>query len=111
MHLLHAPVREKATAPPGGASGAVVDLAGVQYRFGTGKGLVDLDLSVPAGSITVLVGPNGAGKTTALRWSPAPSPPRPAGSGSSASSPAVPTASGCAAAAAWSRPSRRSTTG
>jgi ABC-2 type transport system ATP-binding protein len=47
--------------------GAVVDLTGVHFRFGTGKGLVDLDLSVPAGSITVLVGPNGAGKTTALR--------------------------------------------
>jgi ABC-2 type transport system ATP-binding protein len=56
-----APVRELATAS------AVVDLAGVSYRFGSGTGLVDLDLSVPGGSITVLVGPNGAGKTTALR--------------------------------------------
>jgi ABC-2 type transport system ATP-binding protein len=39
----------------------------VRYSFGAGAGLVDLDLVVPAGSITVLVGPNGAGKTTALR--------------------------------------------
>jgi ABC-2 type transport system ATP-binding protein len=39
----------------------------VDFRFGAGKGLVDLDLVVPAGSITVLVGPNGAGKTTSLR--------------------------------------------
>jgi ABC-2 type transport system ATP-binding protein len=45
----------------------VVDLAGVTYSFGSGTGLADLDLAVPAGSITVLVGPNGAGKTTALR--------------------------------------------
>jgi len=42
-------------------------MAGVHHSFGTGKGLVDLAVSVPAGSITVLVGPNGAGKTTALR--------------------------------------------
>ena len=52
---------------PAPAAGPVVDLAGVTYRFGSGTGLVGLDLSVPAGSITVLVGPNGAGKTTAVR--------------------------------------------
>jgi ABC-2 type transport system ATP-binding protein len=45
----------------------VVDLIGVTYRFASGTGLADLALSVPAGSITVMVGPNGAGKTTALR--------------------------------------------
>ena len=45
----------------------VVDLTGVAFRFASGTGLVGLDLSVPAGSITVLVGPNGAGKTTAVR--------------------------------------------
>ena len=39
----------------------------MDYRFAGGKGLVDLDLSVAAGTITVLVGPNGAGKTTSLR--------------------------------------------
>ena len=52
---------------PATAAGPVVDLAGVTYRFDSGTGLADLDLSVPAGSITVLVGPNGAGMTTALR--------------------------------------------
>ena len=57
----HAPVHEIATAA------RVVDLAGVTYSFTPGTGLVDLDLAVPGGSITVLVGPNGAGKTTALR--------------------------------------------
>jgi ABC-2 type transport system ATP-binding protein len=64
MHT-HAPFREDVTALAAGV--AVVDLRSVRYRFGSGAGLVDLDLSVPAGSITVLVGPNGAGKTTALR--------------------------------------------
>ena len=55
----HAPVRQLAPR--------VVDLAGVNYRFGSGTGLVDLNLNVPGGSVTVMVGPNGAGKTTALR--------------------------------------------
>ncbi|HWI03282.1 MAG TPA: ABC transporter ATP-binding protein, partial [Acidimicrobiales bacterium] len=64
----HAPVRDNAPAAGGESPGAgVIDLAGVGYRFVSGTGLVDLDLSVPRGSITVMVGPNGAGKTTALR--------------------------------------------
>ncbi|MEA2717489.1 MAG: type transport system ATP-binding protein [Actinomycetota bacterium] len=50
-----------------GRSEAVVELAGVRRMFGPATGLADLTLSVPAGSVTVLVGPNGAGKTTALR--------------------------------------------
>ena len=66
MHL-HTAVRDLPTAPAAGVDGGIVDLRDVHYRFGTGKGLVGLDLAVPAGSITVLVGPNGAGKTTALR--------------------------------------------
>ena len=67
MHM-HASVREKPAASGGETADApVVDLAGVRYSFGSGTGLIDLDLSVRGGSITVLVGPNGAGKTTALR--------------------------------------------
>ena len=68
MHS-HASVHEPQIDTVGGAPqiDTVVDLAGVRYSFASGTGLVDLDLSVPAGSITVLVGPNGAGKTTALR--------------------------------------------
>jgi ABC-2 type transport system ATP-binding protein len=45
----------------------VVHLAHVRRTFGAVVGLVDLSLSVPPGTVTVLVGPNGAGKTTALR--------------------------------------------
>ncbi|MBS1848144.1 MAG: ABC transporter ATP-binding protein [Actinobacteria bacterium] len=44
-----------------------VVLSGVDRSFGQNPALVDLDLSVPSGSITVLLGPNGAGKTTATR--------------------------------------------
>jgi ABC-2 type transport system ATP-binding protein len=65
----HTIVREEGAAPAGDEPPAagVVELAGVRYSFGSCTGLVDLNLSVPAASITVLVGPNGAGKTTALR--------------------------------------------
>ena len=45
----------------------IVRLQGVSRRFGTVDALADLDLTVPAGRITVLLGPNGAGKTTAIR--------------------------------------------
>jgi ABC-2 type transport system ATP-binding protein len=44
-----------------------VELKAVARSFGPSPALVDLDLSVPTGRITVLLGPNGAGKTTAIR--------------------------------------------
>lgn len=56
MNLEHTPTSEP-----------VVELRGVNRRFGKVDALVDLDLVVPRGSITVLLGPNGAGKTTATR--------------------------------------------
>jgi ABC-2 type transport system ATP-binding protein len=40
---------------------------GLTKRYGGKTALVDLDLSLPAGSVTALVGHNGAGKTTLLR--------------------------------------------
>jgi len=53
--------------PPIDDQAPAVELRGVERSFGANPALVDLDLSVPAGSITVLLGPNGAGKTTATR--------------------------------------------
>lgn len=41
--------------------------SGVAVRAGGATILRDLDLTVPAGRLTVLVGPSGAGKTTLLR--------------------------------------------
>src|SRR5215213_9500261 len=103
----HAPVREYPTATGGEPpDAAVVELAGVQYRFGSGTGLVDLQLSVRRGSITVMVGPNGAGKTTALRIITGALVPQ-AGTARVFG----PTPSRSDGAAAWWRPSRRCTTG
>ncbi|RLG41943.1 MAG: ABC transporter ATP-binding protein [Thermoproteota archaeon] len=44
-----------------------VRLRGVSKRFGTTLALKEVDLTVPDGSITVVVGPSGCGKTTMLR--------------------------------------------
>ncbi len=40
---------------------------GLRKRFGSVLALSDVDLSVPAGSVTAVLGPSGCGKTTLLR--------------------------------------------
>jgi ABC-2 type transport system ATP-binding protein len=49
----------------------VKDLAvattGLSKDYGNGRGIFDLDLSVPAGEVFGFLGPNGAGKTTTIR--------------------------------------------
>lgn len=45
----------------------VIEVVGVTKYFGTTGALVDVDLSVRAGTIQGLLGPNGAGKTTLVR--------------------------------------------
>jgi iron complex transport system ATP-binding protein len=42
-------------------------LEGVSFAYGRAPVLVDLDLSVEAGTITGILGPNGSGKTTLVR--------------------------------------------
>ena len=46
---------------------ALLELRSVWAGYGGSDVLRDLNLSVPAGSITCVVGPNGAGKSTILR--------------------------------------------
>jgi phospholipid/cholesterol/gamma-HCH transport system ATP-binding protein len=43
-----------------------IELTGVAKRFGSAQVLNGVDLSVPAGEITVLLGPSGAGKTVTI---------------------------------------------
>ena len=52
----------------GGATTTAALVAyGLSKRFKKKVALDDVDLTVPAGSVTALVGPNGAGKTTLIR--------------------------------------------
>ncbi|WP_410813968.1 amino acid ABC transporter ATP-binding protein [Micromonospora sp. 067-2] len=46
---------------------AMVDVRGVHKTFGTHEVLNGIDLTVPAGSVTVVLGPSGSGKSTLLR--------------------------------------------
>ncbi|WEO76197.1 ABC transporter ATP-binding protein [Cryobacterium sp. SO2] len=61
------------TSPPGTATGtatrtgAVVQFAAVQKRFGSHLALSEFDLTLAAGELVALLGPSGSGKTTALR--------------------------------------------
>jgi iron(III) transport system ATP-binding protein len=44
-----------------------VAVTGLRKSFGTHPVLTDVDLEVPAGSLTAILGPSGSGKTTLLR--------------------------------------------
>lgn len=48
-------------------NGAPVSIHDVSKYFGTNKVLDDINLSIPAGSVTVILGPSGSGKSTLLR--------------------------------------------
>ena len=44
-----------------------IEVTGVTRFFGSTRAVWQMDMSVPAGTVTGLVGPNGAGKTTLIR--------------------------------------------
>ncbi len=54
-------------ASPAGPSTSAIFCQGLSKHYGKVKALVDLDLSVPYGSIFGFLGRNGAGKTTLMR--------------------------------------------
>ena len=47
--------------------GTGLDVRGLSVRFGPTEALGDVDLHVPAGSVTAVLGPSGCGKSTLLR--------------------------------------------
>lgn len=49
------------------AKGGVVRIHGISKSFGTLKVLDNIELSLPAGSVTAVIGPSGSGKSTLLR--------------------------------------------
>ncbi|MGC4962265.1 amino acid ABC transporter ATP-binding protein [Gordonia sp. DT218] len=52
---------------PTTGDGTLIDVDGLRKSFGDNEVLKDVDFSVPAGSVTVILGPSGSGKTTILR--------------------------------------------
>ncbi len=49
------------------ASGGTVEIHGVSKSYGSLQVLEDVDLHIPAGSVTAIIGPSGSGKSTLLR--------------------------------------------
>ncbi len=45
----------------------VVETHGLSKDYGNGRGVLELDLEIPAGEIFGFIGPNGAGKSTTIR--------------------------------------------
>ena len=46
---------------------SAIEIRHLTRRFGKVEAVIDLNLSIPKGSLFGLIGPNGAGKTTTLR--------------------------------------------
>ena len=55
------------TSHQGGKEGAVLEIAGLEKRFGQRVAVDQLDLVLEKGQCLALLGPNGAGKTTTIR--------------------------------------------
>ncbi|WP_166973253.1 ATP-binding cassette domain-containing protein [Brevibacterium atlanticum] len=52
---------------PGGGSDTVLELRGINKRFGAVQALTDINLTVGRGEVVGLVGDNGAGKSTLIK--------------------------------------------
>ncbi|HTX48936.1 MAG TPA: ATP-binding cassette domain-containing protein [Caulobacteraceae bacterium] len=52
---------------PSSPTDSALEVRSLAKRFGAGRGVEDVTLTVPAGSITAFIGANGAGKSTTFR--------------------------------------------
>jgi D-xylose transport system ATP-binding protein len=57
----------RAPRSPGGGSETVLEMRGINKRFGAVQALTDIHLSVGRGEVVGLVGDNGAGKSTLIK--------------------------------------------
>ncbi|HEX3979108.1 MAG TPA: ATP-binding cassette domain-containing protein [Solirubrobacteraceae bacterium] len=61
------PSDEKNGAAAAGPNGTLLELRKVTKTFGPVRALTDVDLQIPAGTVTALVGDNGAGKSSLIK--------------------------------------------
>src|SRR5215217_6160414 len=61
------PVAPAASAAPGAAPYALVDIRGLRKRFGTNEVLKGIDLQIGRREVVCIIGKSGSGKSTLLR--------------------------------------------
>src|SRR6266487_1431725 len=57
---------DRTGADPGGSNETVIDVSGLQMRYGSFEAVRGIDLHVRRGEVFAFLGPNGAGKTTTV---------------------------------------------
>ena len=60
-------VDQPAPAPKPEVERGMIEIADLDFAYGTNKVLHDINLSIPARAVTAFIGPSGCGKTTLLR--------------------------------------------
>ena len=61
-------VKPRESAVAGGASAQpLLEVRGLQKRFGAVQALAEVNLIAPAGQVTALIGDNGAGKSVLIK--------------------------------------------
>src|SRR6476620_8748182 len=70
MNDIAAPLRITPAAdagPPPTDARVAIDIRDLDFHYGKTRALSDVNLAVPANSVTAIIGPSGCGKSTLLR--------------------------------------------